>query len=263
MIPAIIVHDICPGGSGGEADIFVQIRNFFPGIGGDLLTKHTACVALRKEFNTAPQTGDKTFLRHLIMKKLDDFFCRSGLYLAPHITRPFGSISNPADSGIEASVYEWVLGEDGFSWAYYGVSNERETVILDEWNEFVSAFSSAGINMGADITDPDNGWVSKNIVHQHLGHQEQQLNLCWYRIDLGPSSLPINFEKLSQFLKDKARPLEQLLGADRYELLKLAQKGLSGEISTTEREWGRFEILVQEYRKSTLRHLDPEVIADT
>src|SRR3989344_6428322 len=262
MSPQIIVRDIGPGGTGGEADVFIQIRNLFPGIGGTIRTKQAAYVALRKEFNTAPHTGDRTFLRHLIMKKLDDFFCRSGLYLAPHVTRPFGSVSNSGNNNEEASVYEWVWGEDGLPCTSYTANDEREMVKLDEWSKFVSAFGSAGVSMEADITDPDNGWISKNIIHQHLEKDKSSLNLCWYRIDLGSSSLPIDFKLLARFLEDQARLLKQLLGANRFKLLELAHKGLSGEISLTGREWGGFEVLIQEYRKSTLRHLGPEIVND-
>ncbi|MDP3954247.1 MAG: hypothetical protein Q8Q06_02420 [bacterium] len=265
----IVREDIKNGGSGGDAEVIVQVRNFFPGIGGCIKTKQTTYVALRKEQKSGRVTGSghKTFLRHLLIKKLDDFFCRNRVYLGPHVTRPFGSASI-SDTGrnaekIEASIYEWVWGQDSFPWRIQDSKGNSFPVVLKEWDLFKSVFSGIGIILDDDIVNVDNGNISQNIVHQLCSFNDinsGELNLCWHRIDFGADSLFIDYDKLGGFFKKESDKLKNLLGIHRYELIWLAYRTLSPDIIVSEREAGRLEMLVREFRKSSLRHLDAEIV---
>ncbi len=84
---------ISHGGEGSEANIDVELRTEFPGIGGKITTAQAVMTALRKEFCANDKLGHRMFLRHMIIKKLDDLFLRKGFYQFPHIPRPLGSIS--------------------------------------------------------------------------------------------------------------------------------------------------------------------------
>lgn len=46
------------------------------------------------------------FIRHLIAKKLDDHFYRSGIYVFAHVPRPLGSISLGEQDLRKAYLYE-------------------------------------------------------------------------------------------------------------------------------------------------------------
>ena len=263
----VIRQDIGNGGSGGDAEVIIQVRNLFPGVGGCIKTKQAAYVALRKDLKSAKVagTGHRTFLRHLLIKKLDDFFCRSHVYLGPHVTRPFGStgIYDTGHENFESSIYEWVWGRDGFPWQIRDGKGNTLPVELKEWGLFRLAFYLVGIDMGGDVTDVDNGNISQNIVHQLFSYNDIgdcQLNLCWHRIDFGSDSVLIDYDKLGDFIKKESEKLQSLLGVHRYELLQLVYRTLSPFIEVSERESGRLEILVREFRKSSLRHLSPEIV---
>lgn len=75
-----VVEPIREAGAGGEARIIVELRTRFPGLGGTILTQEGVAAALRIEYNQAPLVGHEMFIRHLIAKKLDDHFYRSGVY---------------------------------------------------------------------------------------------------------------------------------------------------------------------------------------
>ena len=74
MLSEIIIREVAEGGAGGEAQVKTQFRNVFPGIGGTVRIQQPMMSAWREEFNQAPDIGKKIFLKHLILKKLDDFF---------------------------------------------------------------------------------------------------------------------------------------------------------------------------------------------
>jgi len=42
--------------------------------------------------------------------------------------------------------------------------HREETILLGEWNTFVGYFTTTGIGVGSDVTDPDDGRVSKNTI---------------------------------------------------------------------------------------------------
>jgi hypothetical protein len=128
------VETICEDGAGGSATVYIQLRNSFPGLGGTITTEQDFVVAYRLPSGTGleplrehdqsqhfdPSGLDMqaaeslhTFLRHALVKKLDDYFFRTGRYKFAHIPRPLGS------TGAGGYVYEWVHGSEGFYTEYY------------------------------------------------------------------------------------------------------------------------------------------------
>lgn len=255
-----IIETICNGGHGGEANILVQLRNKFPGIGGEIKTQQVVATALREEYNKLPGTGHRLFFKHVILKKLDDYFCRIKKYEFPHITRPLGSISGDNGKPYEAYLYEWAFGTDGFPWEYQNPKKNNDRIILDEFDELTASFLATGIDLHSDITDADNAHISQNIVHQlnHLNYF--RLNCLWKRIDFGPKSININYEKLKKFLIDNSCKLENVLGIKRYQLLLLAHQYILNGEKMAERDKGKLEILIGDYRTSSLRHKTAEMI---
>lgn len=243
---------ICEGGFGDEAHIDVQLRRRYPGIGGVIITYQSLAVALRKEYSYASQCGHRLFMRHTLIKKFEDYFFEKGAYAFPHITRPLGSTD-------EAYIYEWAFGTDGFPWEYIEKGGQKTYVQLDEWNEFIGVFNLTGIDMSIDCTDPDDGRISKNIVHQlarPLYSYEPSLNRIWKRVDFGDRSILINYDKLSRYLDDNEEDIRATLKTGRFELLKLGCKYLNPSLTMSERELGKLEQLVLDYRVSTLSHLN-------
>ncbi len=262
-----IIETICEGGAGGEASILVQARNFFPGIGGPIISEQVVATAFRQEYSSVPGTGARLFLKHVIIKKLDDYFCRINVYSFPHIARPLGSIGKNGngddDNGKkeekESYLYEWVVGSESFPWEQGGADGDQEPVSLDEWNPFSDFFDGAGIGVSGDVTDAENGTISQNIIHQLCRGDALKLNRFWKRIDFGDRSLHIDHEKLARFLQDKGENIKAVLGRNRFELMLLAQAAISGK-KLSDRDKGKLEILAREYRLSTLRHHQPKIV---
>jgi hypothetical protein len=191
------------------------------------------------------------FFRHAVIKKLEDYFFKIGLCGYAHVTRPLGSTE-------ESYIYEWAFGIDGFPWEYVELEGEKIHIHLDEWDQFVAAFSAAGIDMSMDCTDPDDGRISKNIVHQlakpHV--YQPRLNRIWKRVDFGERSARFDYDKLSKYLADNQEDLRMALKAGRFEFLQLASMYLDPTHIISERDLGRLEQLTLEYRISTLSHLN-------
>jgi len=250
-----VVESIREAGAGGEARIVVQIRTLFPGLGGAIATAEGVAAALRIEHNPAPLAGHEMFIRHLVAKKLDDFFYRSRVYVFAHVPRVLGSVSLGEDDVREAYLYEWAFGRDGFSWLQPGT---YDPIVLHDWNEFVDAFASAGLDLAYDTTDADDARVSQNLVHQY---PESILtgDMCslWKRIDFGFRSILIDLERLSAFVCDQRSQLISTLRFERYELVRLAVAYLRhrrhGE-AMSEYDRGRLVQLACDFRRSTLSH---------
>ena len=252
-----IIETICEGGAGGEASVLVQLRTEFPGIGGTILAQEGVASALRTEFNPSAKAGHRMFLRHTIIKKLDDYFHRTGVYVYAHIARPLGSISSRSDNPYEAYIYEWAFGSDRFPWVFNQRDGTQQRVILHDWDKFVSSFSVTGIELGRDVADPDDGRMAQNIVHQfpYMVGGQRELSRLWKRIDFGFSSITIDFEKLSYFLDQHRERLIRVLRFERYELLVLALNYLANREQMNEVDIGRLDVLVSNYRTSSLRHV--------
>ncbi len=244
------------GGFGQEANIKIELRRRFPGIGGTIKTQEGALIALREQLNKTSKSGHKMFLKHTLVKKLDDYFFRTKKYLFPHIPRPLGSISKEGNNLYEAYIYEWAYGKDNFPWEVTDYSGKTGLVEIDEWNIFVQSFNDVGIDMSIDIADNLDGRISKNIIHQFpidAYTSNLKMNLVWKRIDFGSNSLPIDYEKLSKFLKDNKSKLIGMLRMERYEMVKLAIKYLTNK-KMDRFDIGKLDILVASYRYNSLRH---------
>lgn len=250
------VIDVVGGGTGGEAEVRIQFRKVFPGIGGTVRIQQSVMSAWRKEFNQAFESGKKLFLKHLLLKKLDDYFTRTGRYFFPHITRPLGS-SGSKDDWPEGYWYQWVFGQESFPWEYPKTDGGREVVTIDEWAKFTSAFAEAGVNLSADVCDANNGLISQNIIHELYKSFEVDLNFCWKRIDFGAGSMGIDYDRLCKFFETNAMTLGAVLGGERVTMMILAAEYLSGQLRGSSRELDRLTAI---YRLSTLRQNTAEIL---
>jgi hypothetical protein len=251
-----IIEFICEGGSGSEANVKVELRTIFAGIGGTILTNEGVATALREEYTPTPKAGHKMFLRHTIIKKLEDYFYRKGAYMFAHIPRPLGSISRTDKETYEAYMYEWAFGSESFPWECVDKKGIRTLVKLRDWEKFVKSFNSAGINMELDCTDPNDGRISQNIIHQYPKPIEDgiEMSLLWKRIDFGPMSLNIDFEKISKYIYENRNELIDVLRNERYEMIRLSVEYLTKSKNMKEIDIGRLDALIGEYRRSSLRH---------
>lgn len=235
--------------SGSEASVALALTQTFPGIGGTITTDQKIRIAVRKEFSAIPGHAIKLFYTHAVLKKLDDYFQRIGTYAYTHITRPVGSLHIPE----ETYLYEWAPGTDGFPLTGMG-ADSKTMLIIDEWNEFVGAFFEAGIDLARDCTDAENASLSQNIIHEMPRQKDGKLNCLWQRIDFGPKSIGINFQRLKYYIEVHKQSLLEILHIDRYEMMNLAIEFLMNG-TLEQKDWGRLEILTRFFRTSTLRHL--------
>jgi len=251
-----VVEFICVGGQGGEAKVTVQLRTEFPGLGATILTTEGVAAAWRQEFEPEPMIGHKLFLTHTVIKKCEDYWYRTGEYKFSHIPRPLGSVSRQDQNPpCEAYIYEWVFGSSGFAWEYPRMEGSAGAIMLHDWNNFTTVFNDIGIDAGYDVVDADGG-CSQNIVHQFPSLIEGTDEMCclWKRIDFGRSSINIDWDKVSEFLHNKKKRLINVLRAERYEMLLLAVKYLTDRQHMSGPEIGRLEVLVGDYRRSSLSH---------
>ena len=252
------VEFIHEGGTGSEARVDVELRNRFPGIGGTIETYQAIAVARRNEFSKAPDIGHEMFLRHMLIKKLEDYFFKKGFYKYAHVTRPLGSTER-------AYIYEWAFGRDGFPWSYLNDTGDSISVRLDDWNAFGNVFVQAGVDLQSDCANPDNGALSQNIVHQlHLGANAARpiLNRLWKRIDFGPRSIKLDYEKLLDYLGKREEDIRETLRVGRYDMMALACRYLikRGLVDSKERE--KLDMLVLDYRLSTLAFLNARGVGE-
>lgn len=245
---------------GDEAEVLLALSRRFPGIGGNIVTENAALTAIRQEFSSKPGHAKTIFYKHAVIKKLDDYFHRSGRYEYQHIPRPLGSATIMRGTGEtrEAYFYQWAQGSEGFPWFYAdtGTDNKRTPVELDEWKKFVSCFYEAGIDLSYDCTVPD-GEVSKNIIHMMPDglKNRSQFNCLWQRIDFGSRSMIFKPDVCVKFIRDSREKLIRAFGSsgfDRYEMMELMLRSI-GEGALDAHSLGSLKILVRNYRLSTLR----------
>ena len=252
------VEFIHEGGTGSEARVDVELRTKFPGIGGTIDTYQAIAVARRNEYSNAPRIGHEMFLRHMLIKKLEDYFFKKGFYKYAHVTRPLGSTDR-------TYIYEWAFGRDGFPWSYTTGTGDSVQVRLDDWNAFSSIFLEAGIDLQGDCANPDNGALSQNVVHQlHLGTSASRpvLNRLWKRIDFGPRSIKLDFDRLLAYLKQIELDIRETLKVGRYDMMTLACKYFLNNGSLGPKEQEKLEMLVLDYRLSTLAFLNARGVGD-
>jgi len=252
------VEFIHEGGIGSEARVDVELRTRFPGIGGTVDTYQAIAVARRNEFSNAPNIGHEMFLRHMLIKKLEDYFFKKGFYKYAHVTRPLGSTER-------TYIYEWAFGRDGFPWSYLTEDGDSIYVRLDDWDAFSSIFLEGGVDLQSDCTNPDNGALSQNIVHQlDLGTNASQpiLNRLWKRIDFGPRSIKLDYERLLDYLRKNESDIRETLRVGRYDMMMMACKYLIKRGSIDLKEHERLNMLVLDYRLSTLAFLNARGVGE-
>ena len=127
-----VIQYVYEGGYGSEATDCPELRTRFDGIGGAIMTKEGVASALRTENSPSPKSGHKMFLKHIVIKKLEDYFYRKGVYLFSHIARPLGCISKDEGDLQEAYLHEWVFGTEGFPWVYVDSGGERRSIRLHD-----------------------------------------------------------------------------------------------------------------------------------
>jgi len=232
------IETICEGGIGGSAKVYIQLRNNFPGLGGMVSTEQDFVVAYRvplsikledipkveyiiKDLKLKTSESKRAFevyLRHVIAKKLDDYFFRKGYYKFAHIPRPLGS----TDFG--GYMYEWVHGNEGFYTEYYDDElNMYVPVEIDEWNTVSRHFYNAGVSIFHDISDTVDGRYTKNIIVQepYLENYPRRITKLWKRIDFGPESFPIDFNQLLTFISKNLDDMSVYLKPERVRMLQL------------------------------------------
>ena len=251
-----VIEFVCEGGFGATASVLVELRTEFPGIGGTIITHEGVASAYREEFSPSPKSAHRLFLRHTIVKKMEDYFFRKGIYTYAHIPRPLGSLSREGKEPSEAYIYEWAFGTENFPWEYVDLKGKRAPIKLHDWDSFVTHFNRIGIDLQMDTSDPDDGRISKNIIHPYpkpIGDGAEMSSL-WKRIDFGYESMKIDFDKLSPFLHDNKEDIERVLRTERYEMIILAMEYLVRGRDMNEVDIGRLDSLAGEYRRSSLRH---------
>ncbi len=273
------IETICQGGIGGSAKVYIQLRNNFPGPGGMVTTEQDFVVAYRVplsiELSDLPTVESmskdlklktieskrafEVFLRHVIIKKFDDYFFRKGLYKFAHIPRPLGS----TDFG--GYMYEWVHGNEGFYSEYYDENlNMNVPVEIDEWNIVSKCFYEAGISIFHDITDALDGRYTKNIIVQepYLESYPTRITKLWKRIDFGPESLPIDFNKLSSYISRNWDSLNTYLRPKRVKMINLIveyfKKGRKLEHWEKQK---RLKKLLRDFRIATAEHMGVQGIS--
>ena len=248
-----ILIEIGEGGFGSEAVITVELRNEFPSLDGVITAQKAVVSARRQEKNANRDTGHLMFLKHIVFKKLDDYFRSIGRYEFAHISRPLGS----QDNGVY--FYEWVFGMEGFPWSHIGDNGASEPTVLSEWKEFVESFISAGIDLERDSVDSDSE-ISKNIIHElyHSNDVWTGLNCLWKRIDFGSQSVRVNWYEVSGYLQDNEEDLRMVWGENRLAMvgiivcyLKNREEGYPVSFF----DEAMFNSLLREYRVSTVQHL--------
>lgn len=254
-----IIKRLYHGGEGSEAIVDVELRTEFPGIGGTIITAEGAVTAFRQEKSATPGQAHQTYLRHLLVKKMEDFFYRTNVYYFAHVPRPLGSISEPSEN-VEAYMYEWAYGSEGFPWEQPDYDNRGGTVPvrLDDYNVVVSAFSTAGIHIGDDVCEPDDGRISKNIIHQMpsvITPGATELNLLWKRIDYGSRSLHMNLENLADYISAHRSEMSDVLRPERLMMMEHTIEFLvKGPSGMDHFKIGQLDALIGDYREQTLYH---------
>ncbi len=273
------IETICQGGIGGSAKVYIQLRNNFPGPGGMVTTEQDFVVAYRvplsygledlpKVENMKRDLSLKTseakrafevFLRHVIIKKFDDYFFRKGYYKFAHIPRPLGS----TDFG--GYMYEWVHGNEGFYSEYYDENlNMNIPVEIDEWNVVSKHFYEAGISIFHDITDALDGRYTKNIIVQepYLETYPTHITKLWKRIDFGPESLPIDFNKLSGYISKHWNDLNTFLRPKRVKMLNLIIEYFKrGRRTGDWKKYHQMKRLIRDFRIATAEHMGVQGIS--
>lgn len=247
-------------GHGGEATVFLELRRIFPFFEKNFYTKRDFVVSYRvlhKGDTISKELLFKRsfleFLRHLIAKKLDDFFLRKGLYKFPHIPRLLGFDTF-------GYYYEYVWGIEGYFPLYF--DEELSTYLpvnLYEENEAKNLFHNAGIYIFQDIVEPTSNYVKNLIIEEpEIPLLPQEISNLWKRIDFGVKSIRFDYFKIENYLNENREELIKYLGIKRYKLISLANKFLilnGDENKFGDRSFKKLKKLIEPFLKSTLDHM--------
>jgi len=229
-------------GEGQEAQVYRGKLREISGIGGVIEYKIPFDVAKRKDINNpiSEFDGHDLFCKHLVLSLLDKNFIKRGIYQHHHIPLPLGSFNG-------GYYYEFAEGIEGFPLEYIDTENDYRItpVQISEWYKFYGLFDSVGFNVGADITDPNDGRSGKNMVFLPwtINYETEGLHPFWKRIDVGSASLPFNYEKFEKNIQE----LRPNLNED-FITINLAAKfyHLNGNINIQEQK--ELEKRVHEFR---------------
>ncbi len=205
-------------GTGGEASAYMKITDL-----GKLTNGLLHCDEDITAVYRVSGDSEHSFLRNLAAAILDAAFVSGGKYANRHIPSPIG-LSEVADLPADGYLYEYVAGSEGFPWEF-----DRQMINIREWGQFSNAFAATGIPVTHDITDVDNGRVSKNIIVQSYTIDdliEGTLSPHWGRIDFGFSSCPVSWEKFGAYLTKNEEELKSLLGSMEDVLLLAYNAGM-------------------------------------
>ena len=208
-------------GTGGEASAYMKITDL-----GKLTNGLLHCDEDIKVVYRVSGDSEHSFLRNLAAAVLDAAFVRGGKYANRHIPSPIG-LSDAAGLSAGGYLYEYVAGSEGFPWEF-----DHQKINLEEWWQFSGAFAATGIPATHDITDADNGRVSKNIIVPSYTIDdliEGTLSPHWSRIDFGFSSCPVSWEKFGAYLMNHEEELKSLLGS-MGDVLSLAYNAGIGQL---------------------------------
>ncbi len=236
-----------------------SIKFYFPG-GNVTISEELTQIgnySLNKPVILVEKLGG-VFYKHMVIKLLDEFFVKTGMYTREHIPVPL----IPGD---DKYYYIYAEGSESVLWEIPGFSTIRGK--LEEFDVFCSAFGEAGINMASDISEVEDGRSGKNIVLQWDGNIPDKIYKeameyngwaiftmppTWYRIDLDARSCPVDYQKLHHFLEENSEKLQKVLGEERYRLLQLSWKAIYApeEFSQYQSE---FNTLIARYQYEVLK----------
>ncbi len=223
-------------GAGGEASAYTNTLDLGTLVRGSLHHNGNIEAVYRvsdtKVIYEVSGDSEHSFLRNLAAAILDAAFVKGGKYAHRHIPSPIG-LSDIVKLP-DGYLYEYIAGSEGFSWEFPGDFGHRVT--LEEWIQFSNAFNATGIQVTHDITDPDDGRRSKNIIVQSYTIDDLikgNLSPHWGRIDFGFSSCPVSWEKFGAYLMKHEEELKSLLGS-MGDVLLLAYNAGMGQLAPRE-----------------------------
>lgn len=151
-----------------------------------------AVVARFSHGQISPVESLNLWKRHYLCYQIDGYFREQGCYVQPHITEPIGVLRG-------GYYYYYASGNEGFSWEEMDEDYIWRPIKLEEWNIVVSCYSAVGIALGYDTCEAFDGRIGKNVVAEGRPIAAGHLPATWHRIDFGPRSLPIDWQRLEEF----------------------------------------------------------------
>lgn len=204
--------------SGGEATAYKGTLNLEKATQGAVGYPKKLEVVHRIDSSGAG-SAQYSFVRNLATAILDTYFYLSDRYKHRHVPQPV-CLSEGIGLPDNGYVYQYAHGSERFPWNFDG-----NVVILEEWRPFCASFYQIGIDVSHDVTDTDNGNISKNIIlaEWDVGTliKTGTLPANWARIDFGYQSLPVSWEKLDKFVVENEKQIRAKLGS-MADVLKLS-----------------------------------------